>query len=101
MQIHLITDNSDTAVGMRLAGISYTIAKTQDECKNALSDCICNPQIGIILITQKLYSIHYELFNETKKTTSLPLITQIPETGSELKSDALTRYVADAVGIVG
>ncbi len=101
MQFYLITNNNDTAIGMRLAGIPYTLVSSAKEYSDAMSDAIRNKNISIILITQGIYAEYAEFTDEIKKNTTLPLITVIPEAGSEFKSDALTRYVADAMGIVG
>lgn len=99
MKFHLITDNCDAATGMRLAGIGYTLLDSPDECENALKKAVKDSDIGIILITQGLYEKCADTVDEIKKTVSLPLITEIPDNGNEFKSDAITRYVIDAIGI--
>ena len=38
MKFHLISDNIDTIVGMRLAGINGVLVHEDDEVKKALSD---------------------------------------------------------------
>lgn len=99
MKFHLITDNSDAAAGLRLAGIGYTLINTPEECESALRDAVADSSTGIVLITQGLYEKCADTVDEIKKTVSLPLITEIPDNGNEFKSDAITRYVIDAIGI--
>lgn len=100
MKFHLITDNRDAATGMRLAGIEYTLTASPEQCQEALKKAIEDETVGIILITQGLYEKCADAVNEIKKTVTLPLITEIPDNGNEFKSDTITRYVADAIGIV-
>lgn len=99
MQIHLITDSSDASIGMRFAGIDSTFAKDAQTLKDALKRATENKNIGIILITQGLYSENIELVDEFKKKITIPLITEIPELDKEFESDAITRYVSQAVGL--
>ncbi len=54
MHFMLISDNHDTLVGMRLAGIEGCIASTPDEVRKALNEYSADPSTGIILITEVL-----------------------------------------------
>lgn len=99
MQIHLITDSTDAAVGMRLAGIDGTIVHSGDELKKSLETVSKKSEIGIVLITQGLYTKYASIVDEVKKNVTIPLITEIPESGEKFESDAITRYVSQAVGL--
>lgn len=99
MKFFLITDNIDAATGMRLAGIPYETVNGEDECEAALTKAVNNEENGIILITQGLYEKCADLIDSVKKSRSVPLITEIPDNGADFKSDAITRYVIDAIGI--
>ncbi len=99
MKLQLITDNQDAATGMRLAGIEYTLIDSQQECEAALKKLITDSETGIILITQGLYDKCADMIDEIKKTVTVPLITEIPDNASKFESNAITRYVIDAIGI--
>lgn len=99
MKFRLITDNIDAGTGMRLAGIPYTLVNTAGECEQALRDAVKDTETGIILITGGLYEKCADVIDDIKKTVSVPLITEIPDNSGEFKSDAITRYVIDAIGI--
>lgn len=99
MKFYLITDNIDAGTGLRLAGVPYTLVNTPEECAEALKNAVRDPEIGIILITDDLYEKCADIIDGIKKTVSVPLITEIPDNRGEFKSDAVTRYVIDAVGI--
>ena len=53
MKMYLISDNSDTLAGMRLAGVPGVIVHEKDELKRALESAFEDPDIGIILLTEK------------------------------------------------
>ena len=99
MKLMLITDNRDTAVGMRLAGVEYTLVQSAEECKTALYTLIEDGSTGIILITQSLYEQCADTVDEIKNTVRTPLITEIPDSDKPFNSNAITRYVSDAMGI--
>lgn len=99
MKFYLITDNGDAVIGMRLAGIESSLVNSEEECSKVLGDAVKNSDIGIILITQGLYEKCSAVIDEMKKNVTVPLITEIPDYGVEFESDAITRYVIDAIGI--
>ena len=56
MKFHLISDNIDTIVGMRLAGINGVLVHEDDEVK-ALSDAMAREDVAVILMTEKLVAL--------------------------------------------
>lgn len=100
MRFKLISDNTDTLVGMRLAGIPGTMAKTEEEIKRALKKSIDDEDVAIILITEKLAEMCKDLIYELKNSDIKTLIVEIPDSKStKRKKDAITQYIRDAVGI--
>lgn len=99
MKFRLITDNIDAGTGMRLAGIPYTLVNSSEECQAALKDAVSDSETGIVLITGGLYEKCADVIDNIKKAVSVPLITEIPDNSGEFKSDAITRYVIDAIGL--
>ena len=53
MKFFVISDNVDTQLGMRLAGIEGVVAHEPDEVKNALETAMNNKEIAIVLMTEK------------------------------------------------
>ena len=100
MRFELISDNTDTLVGMRLAGIPGTMAKTEEEIKRALKKSIDDEDVAIILITEKLAEMCKDLIYELKNSDIKTLIVEIPDSKStKRKKDEITQYIRDAVGI--
>ena len=100
MQFYLISDNVDTQVGMRLAGIEGVIAHEKDDVRQALEKAVQNKDIGIILITEKLVKLCDELVYDLKLNRRQPLIVEIPDRhGTSQITTAISRYVQEAIGI--
>ena len=53
MKMYLISDNVDTLTGMRLAGVEGCVVHERQELKEALQRTLEDPQVGIILLTEK------------------------------------------------
>lgn len=57
MRFALISDNHDTYLGMRLAGIEGVIVHDRDGVIKALEDATSDEQVGAVLITEKLVAL--------------------------------------------
>ena len=100
MRYFVISDNSDTLTGLRLAGIEGTRADTREETLSAIEAAVQDPSIGILLINEKLAALCPEQVNALKLTSVRPLLVEIPDrhhTGRE--PDSSTRYIREAIGI--
>jgi V/A-type H+-transporting ATPase subunit F len=99
MRFYLISDNIDTYVGMRLAGIEGIVVHQKDEVRNALKTAM-DDNIGIVLITEKLGQLCVDLVYDLKLNRKRPLIVEIPDRhGSGRAKDSITRYVREAIGV--
>jgi len=100
MKMYLISDNIDTQIGMRLAGVEGVVVHTAKELKEEITKVSANKEIGILLITEKFGREYPEIISEVKLSKSLPLIVEIPDRhGSGRKADFITSYVNDAIGL--
>lgn len=100
MRFYLISDNIDTQVGMRLAGIEGVVVHEADEVHQALSDAMEQEDIAVILMTERLVSLCRDLVDDLKLNRSRPLIVEIPDRhGNGRAKDSITRYVQDAIGV--
>ena len=100
MKMYLISDNVDTQIGMRLAGIEGTVVHKIEELKSALDFVLANDEYAILLITEKLAGQFPELLKTVKLTYYKPLIVEIPDRhGSGRGVDSITSYVSEALGL--
>lgn len=100
MRMHLISDNSDTLTGMRMVGVSGVIVHTREELKAALDNVLEDSSIGIVLIMENLAGKFPDIIDEIKLLRPLPLLVEIPDRhGSGRKSDFITDYIREAIGV--
>lgn len=100
MRYYLISDNVDTMVGMRLAGIDGVLVHEEKEVHKALEQAIAMPDVAVILMTERLVSLCPERVYDLKLNCKRPLIVEIPDRhGNGRAKDSITRYVREAIGV--
>lgn len=100
MRFYVISDNSDTRVGLRLAGIEGVVVHTKEEVEKALVSAIKQQDIAVILMTETLISLCPGLVYQLKLNQRRPLIVEIPDRhGNGRTKDSITRYVREAIGV--
>ena len=70
MRMYLISDNTDTLTGMRLAGVDGVIANEKGTLEKALNEVLKDKNIGIILLTEALGKKYPELVKYAQNTKS-------------------------------
>ena len=100
MRCFLISDNTDTLMGMRLAGVEGVVVHERAETLAALSSAMHTEGIAVVLITEKLAALCGAEVSELKEHTALPLVVIIPDRhGNSDMTAAISRYLAETVGI--
>lgn len=100
MKFYLISDNVDTLMGMRLAGIEGVVVHKDEEVKRELEKAMDMPDVAIILMTETLVALCPELIYDLKLKRKQPLIVEIPDRhGNGRTKDSITKYVQDAIGV--
>jgi len=100
MKMFLISDNIDTKIGMRLAGIDGVIVHSREEAMDALKKTMEDKDIGIILITELAADMFPDVISDIKLNYSRPLIVEIPDRhGTRRRPDYIMEIINDAIGI--
>lgn len=100
MKFYLISDNIDTQIGMRLAGVEGVVAHTSQEVSEALDKAMEAEDIGVILMTELAVKQCREKVYGYKLSRKIPLIVEIPDRHATSRiSDTISRYLREAVGI--
>jgi V/A-type H+-transporting ATPase subunit F len=100
MKAFLISDNHDTLVLMRLAGVSGIIVHGRDETMEAINKILKDRDIAIIVITELAAECIMDRIQSIHIHESLPLIVEIPDRhGSRRSADFLSRYIWEAIGV--
>ncbi|MCM1054925.1 MAG: V-type ATP synthase subunit F [Bacteroides sp.] len=100
MKFYLISDNTDTLMGMRLAGIEGALVHEKDETVAKLEQAMRDKDVAIILMTEKLINLCRERVYELKLNCPKPLIVEISDRhGTSDVTDTINSYVNEAIGI--
>ena len=100
MKMFLISDNVDTHTGMRLAGVDGVVVHERDELKTALEDVLQDETVGIVLLTEKFGQEFPEIIDEFRLERKMPLLIEVPDRhGTGRKSDFITSYITEAIGL--
>lgn len=99
MKFYLLSDDPDTIVGLRLAGIQGKLLQKNEDALLKIEKISEDKDVGMILITPAVAKALGSSLTELKKK-NLPLITEIPDSNPQNNSaDNVTDYIRNAVGI--
>ena len=100
MKYFLISDNVDTLAGMRLVGVRGVVVHEPEEMNQALEKACADPEIGLVLITDKLVAKCADVVFAYKLNRKRPLIVERPDRHSDTNpGDSIRRYISEAVGV--
>jgi len=100
MKFYLISDNTDTQTGLRLAGIEGCVVHTKEEVISKLLEVSKDPEVAIVLLTTKIVELAPEYIATLKLKQAKPLLTEIPDRHDSANIGAtIDRYISEAIGI--
>lgn len=100
--MYLISDNIDTQMGLRIAGIEGVVVHEYDALKAEVERVLKDPSIGILLLTTKLFEMDASYFLDLKLNRKQPLIVEVSDRhkSHEIQS-MLDETISKIVGKVG
>ena len=100
MKYFLISDNVDTLAAMRMVGIMGVVVHQEDEVRTALQQAVQDPEVGLVLVTSKLYTDFRDIVFDYKLHRKKPLIVEMPDRHKgDNVAEALKRYIYEVVEI--
>lgn len=100
MRCFVISDNTDTLIGFRLAGVEGKIVHEREEALSALREAMQDTDIAVVMLTEKITALIADAVQERKEQAALPLLVTVPDRhGSADMTAAISRYLAETVGI--
>ncbi len=100
MKFFLISDNIDTQIGMRIAGIEGVVVNTPEKVCKALETAKNEEDVGVVMITEKLVEMCKEIVYDMKLKSTRPLIVEIPDRhGTSNISKSIDGYVRESIGL--
>jgi V/A-type H+-transporting ATPase subunit F len=99
LRFYVIGDES-TVSGFGLAGVEGEVVETVEEAREALKKAFSSPEIGIIIIPEKLAAGMREDVEGYIFGRTFPLVVEIPDrTGPMERRVSIQQMVRSAVGI--
>jgi len=100
MKVFVISDNTHTLTGMRLAGVEGVVVHEREEVLNELKKIKESRDTGILIVTELLAEKVQQELDRMKLSSSLPIIIEIPDRhGSRRPPDFLTKYIRESIGL--
>lgn len=100
MKMYLISDNIDTYMGMRLVGIEGEVLHEHSEVEAAITRVVNDPDIAVLLITEKLSALCPGLISNLKLSHIKTLVAEVPDRhGGSKAASAMEKYVNEAIGV--
>lgn len=101
MKGFLVSDNHDSVVLLRLAGIPGVIVHGADEIAAAVDDVLAKRHdVGVLVMTERAAAQTPVLVKSLREREEPPLLVIIPDRHGALReADFLTRYIREAIGV--
>lgn len=100
MKSFLISDNRDTFLGLKLAGINGIIVHNREDALNEIKRAIQSDDIGILILTEKIVDMIEDEVMEYKIKSKTPLVIEIPDRhGSIRDTNAIEEYIRNSIGV--
>lgn len=100
MKYFLISDNIDTLAGLRMVGVDGVVVHQEAEVEKAINNASADPEVGLILITSRLFKDYRSMIFHYKMHQRQPLIVEMPDRHSgDNVADGIRQYIEEVVGI--
>jgi V/A-type H+-transporting ATPase subunit F len=100
MKAFLISDNVDTLVGLKFAGIDGIVLHEREEIIKKIDEVKLDKEIGILIFTEISAGLVKEIINELKLSDKSLLIVEIADRhGSSKGEDHILRYIKESIGL--
>lgn len=99
MKSYVISDNKDTLIGMRLAGINGVIVSNKEDVLDELYNVLKDKDIEIIILTEKILFMAESEIMKLKIERDTPLIIEIPNREGSQRGDYLLKCIRESIGI--
>lgn len=100
MKAFCISDNTDTVMGMRLAGIEGQVIHDRAGILKKVDELIHDDEIAMILMTTKTVEQIADVVSDYKLNLARPLIVEISDRhGSGNIGETIDSYISEAIGV--
>lgn len=100
MKIFVLTDSTDTAIGLKLAGTGGAVVHSREEITEVIDTALKNPEYGMILYTNKLREIAGDIISSRIEQNPRVIFYEIPDRhGYGDRASSISDIVKSSVGM--
>jgi len=100
MRMFLISDNTDTLIGMKLSGVEGVVVHTREETIEQAKKAIESDEFGVILVTSKLKQMCNDYFTKYMEKHARPLFLEIPDRhGYSRPNSSISDFIEKSIGL--
>ncbi len=85
MKLFLITDDVDTSVGLRLAGVESRVLPELSQGQQVFDDVLREDDVGVLMVSHRVAEFYRDRIEAIRRSRSLPLIVTLPDRAEEAK----------------
>jgi len=95
-----VIGDSRTALGFQLAGVESLVANTPEEGGPLLREAANDPDVGILMVTEKIAEANRSIVQEIRASEKGPVVVEIPGPEGKLPDrPSLIDLIQEALGI--
>jgi V/A-type H+-transporting ATPase subunit F len=98
MNFFCITDK-DSTLGFRFSGIQTLPASTAQDARQALAYALATPDIGVIIVTDKISDMIGKELDKLTYKRDLPLVLEIPSRGAPGRRKSVGDFLQRSIGM--
>lgn len=77
MKMYCISDNMDTALGLKLAGIDTVFLQEKEEIETQINKILQEENVGILIVTDTIYELAKAKLDGIRQKLKMPLLVKI------------------------
>lgn len=76
MKMYCISQDIDTAVGLRLTGIETTVVSEKEKIDNEIDQVLQDQNVGVLIVTEAIYEMAKTKLEGIRQNRKLPLVVR-------------------------
>ena len=100
MKMFLISDNTDTLLGMKFAGVEGVVVHEKNDTIEKIKEVASDKECGVILITSKLKKLCNDFLGDFMGKNKIPLFLEVPDRHGESRDGgSILEFIEHSIGL--
>ncbi len=97
---YFIIGDEDAVLGFGMVGVQGRSARSPAEAQQAFQEALADPEVGVVIITERIAELIRQLVDDYVFTEEFPLIVEVPDRQGRIVGKASLREMVNrAIGI--